>query len=41
MVLAEAKFYKSSQIIQNTLGDNHKALGNYLKQKRHISKVLK
>ena len=28
-VLAEAKFYKSSQIIQNTLGDNHKALGNY------------
>lgn len=29
MILSEAKQYKSSQIIQNTLGDNHKALGNY------------
>jgi tetratricopeptide (TPR) repeat protein len=28
-ILAEAEQYKSSQIIQNTLGDNHKALGNY------------
>lgn len=28
-ILSLAKQYFSSQIIQNTLGDNHKALGNY------------
>ncbi len=30
-ILAEAQRYKSSQIIQNTLGDNYKALGNFEK----------
>lgn len=30
-ILAEAKHYTNSHIIQNTLGDNYKALGDYVK----------